>query len=136
MEIKIRPNDYVRHLPSAEMWVVCGVDYDAGELIPCGHPFPSLAKISDCVLEESRGLPQTEELKNALLEHDLQRFILPEPEPALFDLTDWEIQKRKTAKIMNLIDVVNKEIMRYEQKIEDKRLLRESLQVLLQAEQK
>lgn len=73
----IRPNDTVLHKPSGETWVVCGVDYDNDELIPCGYPFPTLAKISDCELIKegyiSRGQP--EEYINALREHHLDRFI-------------------------------------------------------------
>jgi len=51
---KIRPSDIVRHIPSGETWVVCGVNYDTGHLIPCGYPFPSIAKIADCELVEER----------------------------------------------------------------------------------
>lgn len=54
MDRKIMPNDFVRHIPTGEEWVVCGVCYEIDELIPCGYPFPSLAKISDCELTESR----------------------------------------------------------------------------------
>ena len=64
---KIRPNDIVRHIPSGEKWIVCGVSYEQDELVPCGYPFPSLAKISDCELIEARGLPQTEEMRKALM---------------------------------------------------------------------
>lgn len=48
--MKIRPNDFVRHTPTGEEWVVCGVDYRRNELIPSGYPFPTMAKIEDCVL--------------------------------------------------------------------------------------
>ena len=46
--------DYVLHKPTGEEWVVCGVNYERGELIPCGYPFPSVAKIEDCVLTEKK----------------------------------------------------------------------------------
>jgi len=50
----IKPNDIVLHKPSGEKWVVAGVNYDEGRLIPMGYPFPSLAYISDCELLEER----------------------------------------------------------------------------------
>lgn len=50
----IMPNDTVRHRPSGEEWVVCGVNYEKGDLIPCGYPFPSIARIEDCDLVEKR----------------------------------------------------------------------------------
>lgn len=31
----IRPSDIVLHRPTGETWVVCGVDRERGELIPC-----------------------------------------------------------------------------------------------------
>ena len=73
----IRPNDVVLHKPSGEKWVVCGVDHSKDELIPCGYPFPTLAKISDCVLIEERYYiePQTEVQIQALRIHGLDRFI-------------------------------------------------------------
>lgn len=73
----IRPNDVVLHKPSGETWVVCGVDHERGELIPCGYPFPSLAKIADCVLvvEGYSRSGQPEEYKTALARHGLYRFI-------------------------------------------------------------
>ena len=64
--MKIRPNDIVFHKPSGEEWVVCGVNYDTGELIPCGYPFPSIARIDDCVLVKSCNKPQTEEMKKSV----------------------------------------------------------------------
>ena len=64
--MEIRPNDYVRHMPSGEEWVVCGINYKRNGLVPCGYPFPTLAKITDCELLESRDLPQTTEMKEAL----------------------------------------------------------------------
>ena len=73
----IRPNDVVLHKPSGEKWVVCGVDHSKDELIPCGYPCPTLAKISDCVLIEERYYiePQTEVQIQALRIHGLDRFI-------------------------------------------------------------
>lgn len=73
----IRPSDTVLHKPTGEEWVVCGVDYERGELIPCGYPFPTLAKLSDCEpVEEgytARGQPI--EYIEALQKHGLCRFI-------------------------------------------------------------
>ena len=75
----IRPSDTVFHKPSGETWVVCGVDREKGELIPCGYPFPTLAKLSDCELVEEhytvKGQP--EEYIRALQKHGLERFIDP-----------------------------------------------------------
>lgn len=75
---KIQPNDTVYHEPSGETWVVCGVDYEKGELIPCGYPFPTIARISDCRIIEkgymSRG-GQPEGYITALLERGLERFV-------------------------------------------------------------
>ena len=71
----IRPNDFVKHIPSGEEWTVCGVNYSQNGLIPCGYPFPSLANISDCELIESRNLPQSKEMKDALIKHGLLSFI-------------------------------------------------------------
>jgi hypothetical protein len=73
--MKIRPNDIVLHKPSGEEWVVCGINYDNGQLIPCGYPFPSVARIDDCVLVESCNKPQTEEMKKALRKHGMSNFI-------------------------------------------------------------
>ena len=53
-ENKIQPSDIVLHKPSGEKWVVCGVNYQTGELIPCGYPFPSIGKIADCEIVEKR----------------------------------------------------------------------------------
>ncbi len=73
----IRPNDTVLHKPSGETWVVCGIDYDKGELIPCGYPFPTLAKLSDCELieEHYKEKGQPPEYICALQEHGLDRFV-------------------------------------------------------------
>ena len=46
----IKADDVVLHKPSGETWVVCGVDRAASELIPCGYPFPTIAKLADCEL--------------------------------------------------------------------------------------
>lgn len=75
----IRPNDTVLHRPSGETWVVCGVDHEKGELIPCGYPFPTLAKLNDCELVEERYHIecQSEEQIKALQKHGLDRFIDP-----------------------------------------------------------
>lgn len=71
----IKPGDYVKHLPSGEEWVVCGVNHEYDFLIPCGFPFPSMVDISDCVLTESCNKPQSEEYKQALTKHGLVSFI-------------------------------------------------------------
>lgn len=76
----IRANDIVLHRPTGEKWLVCGVDYDRGRLIPCGYPFPSIADISDCELIESRSLPQDEEYKKSLRDYGLESFIEKETE--------------------------------------------------------
>ena len=73
----IRPSDVVLHKPTGETWVVCGVDHEKGELIPCGYPFPTLAKIEDCELIEegctAHGQPK--EYIKALMDKGLARFI-------------------------------------------------------------
>lgn len=51
---EIKPNDIVLHKPTGERWVVAGVSYKEGGLIPKGHPFPSVARIADCELIERR----------------------------------------------------------------------------------
>ena len=73
----IKPNDIVLHKPSGETWVVCGVDHSKGELIPCGYPFPTLAKLSDCELVEKRYHIESQSVEQikALLEHGLDRFV-------------------------------------------------------------
>ena len=63
----ISPNDIVRHEPSGEEWVVCGINHETGYLIPCGYPFPSFGKISDCTLLQHMALPQTEKMREALI---------------------------------------------------------------------
>lgn len=75
-QIKIKPHDIVKHIPSGEEWVVCGVNYANGELIPCGYPFPSFAKIVDCELIESSNKEQSEEYCNALKREGCNSYIL------------------------------------------------------------
>ena len=74
-QMKIRPNDIVRHIPTGEKWCVCGVNYEKDGLIPCGYPFPSLAKISDCELVETRELPQDGDMKTDLLKNGLKSYV-------------------------------------------------------------
>lgn len=74
---EIRPNDFVKHIPSGEEWVVCGVNYEQGKLIPCGYPFPSMANISDCELTEARNKPQDSDMVRALTQHGCQSYIEP-----------------------------------------------------------
>lgn len=72
----IKADDVVLHKPSGETWVVCGVDHAAGELIPCGYPFPTIAKLADCELvSPSKTAKQPKEFKDCLLEHGLVRFV-------------------------------------------------------------
>ncbi len=79
MRDRIKPNDVVLHKPSGEMWVVAGVNYDDGKLIPKGYPFPSIAKIEDCELMERNyeSKPQEEAVIKALYGHGLSSFIDP-----------------------------------------------------------
>lgn len=77
----IRSGDLVLHKPTGEEWVVAGVNREQNRLIPCGYPFPSMAKLDDCELTESRGLKQTDEIKKALRQHGCESFIEQE-EPA------------------------------------------------------
>ena len=49
---RIEPSDVVLHKPSGEKWVICGVNYEQGKVIPCGFPFPTLGKLEDCELIE------------------------------------------------------------------------------------
>lgn len=72
---KIRAGDTVLHRPSGETWVVCGVNYDRGQLIPCGWPFPTLAMLADCELVERRktaGPPGG--YNKALMDHGFESF--------------------------------------------------------------
>lgn len=77
MSDKIQPNDIVKHLPTGEEWVVCGVNLSDGKLIPCGYPFPTIANISDCEIVEKRYYkePQSEEQIKALQKEGLLKFI-------------------------------------------------------------
>lgn len=79
---KIMAGDTVFHRPSGETWVVCGVNHDMGELIPCGWPFPSLARLEDCTLLEKRKTAgQPEEYAKALRSHGLESFVEKEETP-------------------------------------------------------
>lgn len=51
---EIKPNDIVLHKPTGEKWVVAGVNYKDGNLIPMGNSFSTLAQIADCELVERR----------------------------------------------------------------------------------
>lgn len=77
MENRIYPNDIVKHVPSGETWVVAGVDPMGGFLIPKGYPFPSMAKLADCQLMESRYHfePQDKNVIKYFLDHGMQSFI-------------------------------------------------------------
>lgn len=77
--MKIRPSDIVLHKPSGEKWVVCGVNREQGRLIPCGYPFPTVAKIEDCELIEERYTEngQPEEYIKALKKHGYESYIDP-----------------------------------------------------------
>lgn len=69
----MKANDVVKHIPTGEEWVVCGVN--GHNIIPCGYPFPSMARIEDCVLIEERNTPQTKEQADALIKSGLPRFV-------------------------------------------------------------
>jgi hypothetical protein len=73
----IQPNDTVKHLPSGETWVVCGVRYDKDELIPCGYPFPTFGKISDCDLVKKGDGVQPQEYIDTLKKAGCESFIVP-----------------------------------------------------------
>lgn len=77
MENRIYPNDIVKHVPSGETWVVAGVDHQGGLLIPKGYPFPSIAKLADCELVESRYHfeSQDQDVIRYFREHGFQSFI-------------------------------------------------------------
>ena len=77
MRNKIMPNDTVKHQPSGEIWVVCGVNHESGSLVPMGYPFPSIAKVEDCELIERHyeAEPQSEEQIKALQAHGLTGYI-------------------------------------------------------------
>lgn len=73
----ILPNDTVLHKPTGETWVVAGVNYETGELVPCGYPFPSVAKIADCELKEKEyeGKYQDPDIVKYFLENGMQNFV-------------------------------------------------------------
>ena len=79
MRDRIKPNDVVLHKPSGEKWVVAGVNYDVGKLIPMGYPFPTLANIEDCELLERHyeSMAQEEAVIKALFEHGLSSVVDP-----------------------------------------------------------
>ena len=65
--------DIVKHIPTGETWVLCGVNNERGEVIPCGWPFPTLGKAEDCVLIERGGIK--EEYKRVLIREGLESYI-------------------------------------------------------------
>ena len=71
----IKPNDTVLHIPSGETWVVCGVNHTTQTIIPCGYPFPSVAKIKDCIVINKSSEPQNQEQKNALQKYGYETYI-------------------------------------------------------------
>lgn len=73
----IKPNDTVLHRPTGETWVVAGVNLTTGELVPCGYPFPSVAKIADCELLEKgyEAKPQGEDVIAAFQKEGMLNFI-------------------------------------------------------------
>ncbi len=73
--MKIKAGDTVKHIPTGETWLVCGVNYKSGDLVPCGYPFPSVAKIADCELIMSGKSGQTKEMQVALAKHWMHSFI-------------------------------------------------------------
>ena len=84
MRNRIKPNDIVTVKQTGEQIVVAGVDYEHGELIAKGWPFPSLFKIADCELMERcyETEPQSEDVIKELKNQGLTRFI--DPVSALF----------------------------------------------------
>lgn len=77
--MRIRPSDIVLHRPSGEEWVVCGVNNANGTLIPCGYPFPTVAKIADCELLEERFTAKGQPLEyiEALKKAGMEMYINP-----------------------------------------------------------
>jgi hypothetical protein len=73
----IMPNDIVKHRPTGEEWVVCGVDYGLGLLVPCGYLFPCIVQIADCDLVEKRYSKEFQSIEQieALKKSGLTRFI-------------------------------------------------------------
>ena len=86
----IRPSDIVLHKPSGETWVVFGVDYQKGELIPCGYPFPTFARLADCELVKEcySVIGQPEMYIEGLKKHGLDRFIYTEPSDMVEDVVE------------------------------------------------
>ena len=78
----IRPNDVVKHLPTGEEWLVCGVNTKTGHLIPYGYPFPTIAELANCELIESRNSPQPTEVKTALTVAGCSSFIEEDARPS------------------------------------------------------
>ena len=68
-------NDTVLHIPSGETWTVCGVHKNGRTLIPCGYPFPTLAKVEDCIVVKKSSEPQNNEEKAALRKHGLDNYL-------------------------------------------------------------
>ena len=68
---EIKPNDIVLHKPTGAKWVVAGVNYDEGNLVPMGNSFSTVAKIADCKLLERRyeTEPQNSEAIRHFMEH-------------------------------------------------------------------
>jgi hypothetical protein len=52
---------YAYHTPSGEEWVVLGINRQKNEICVAGWP-PTIAKLSDCVLEDSGKLLSEEEI--------------------------------------------------------------------------
>lgn len=77
MRKEIRPNDVVLHRPSGEKWVVAGVNYETGEVVPFGYPFPSVGKMVDCEIVERKyeTEPQSEETIKKFLDMGMVNFI-------------------------------------------------------------
>ena len=75
MSDKPMANDTVLHIPSGETWVVCGVNKDGCTLIPCGYPFPTIAKVKDCIVISKSNEPQNNEQKAALRKHNLDNYL-------------------------------------------------------------
>lgn len=88
LEERIRAGDVVRHIPSGEKWLVCGVDYERNVIVPYGYPFPSIAKITDCELLEKRNTGQTQEMREALLKEGLTGLVKKESEENTMNTTD------------------------------------------------
>ena len=77
MRTIIYPNDTVRHKPTGEEWIVAGVNHMDGTLVPCGYPFPTIAKIEDCeLIKEGYEIEsQSAELIKEFLQRGMQNFV-------------------------------------------------------------